>query len=113
MPKIKLSITLSEELIEDIDKKRGLIPRSAYIEHALQKIRLKKLFFLLPFVFLFLLSPQFADAGNITLQPGVEGNDTYIREDAAGWSGGGALDQLNFGFTTDGNRMRALFQFNL
>ena len=42
MKKTKLSITLSEDLLSDIDKQRGLAPRSTYIEHLLKKIIKKK-----------------------------------------------------------------------
>ena len=31
--KVKISITLERELLEKIDKKRGLVSRSAYIEY--------------------------------------------------------------------------------
>jgi len=36
--KVKISITLERELLEKIDKKRGLVSRSAYIEYLLRKI---------------------------------------------------------------------------
>jgi metal-responsive CopG/Arc/MetJ family transcriptional regulator len=32
-----ISISLSEELIKELDSKRGLVPRSAYIEFLLKK----------------------------------------------------------------------------
>jgi len=37
MLKKKISITLDSELVTKIDKKRGLIPRSVYIDFLLKK----------------------------------------------------------------------------
>jgi len=37
MSKENISITISKELLEKIDKKRGLIPRSTYIEKILKE----------------------------------------------------------------------------
>ena len=37
MMKIRISITLSDELIEKIDRSRGLVKRSSYIEHLIKR----------------------------------------------------------------------------
>jgi metal-responsive CopG/Arc/MetJ family transcriptional regulator len=34
--KIKINVTVDEELIEKLDKKRGLIPRSTYINELIR-----------------------------------------------------------------------------
>src|SRR3989338_198824 len=68
-------------------------------------------FLLLLVVLIFLIPGAYADQ-NVTLQPGGEGNDTYIRQDLAD-SNFGTAAELNFGLTGSGERMRALFQFNL
>jgi metal-responsive CopG/Arc/MetJ family transcriptional regulator len=36
--KQKVSLTLDEEIIKEIDKKRGLIPRSTFVEQLLKKV---------------------------------------------------------------------------
>ena len=37
MMKIRISITLSDELIKKIDRRRGLAKRSSYIEHLIER----------------------------------------------------------------------------
>lgn len=37
MMKIRISITLSDELIEKIERRRGLVKRSSYIEHLIER----------------------------------------------------------------------------
>jgi metal-responsive CopG/Arc/MetJ family transcriptional regulator len=39
---VEVSITLEKELFEEIEKQRGLIPRSAFIEHELEQSLKKK-----------------------------------------------------------------------
>jgi len=41
MEKKKVSLTLSEDLLEEIDKQRGLIKRSTFIEQKLRKVILR------------------------------------------------------------------------
>ena len=114
MAKKKLSITLSEKLIKEIDEKRGLIPRSAYLEHVLKNIKLKKLLVILPFILLFLLSSQNINAINTTtIQPDpVNGTDTYLREDNPSTNYGNSTN-LYVGLTASGDKMRDIFKFNL
>ena len=38
MKKRKVSLTLSEDLLEEIDKQRGLIKRSTFIEQKLREV---------------------------------------------------------------------------
>ena len=37
MMKIRISITLSDEFIKKIDRRRGLAKRSSYIEHLIER----------------------------------------------------------------------------
>lgn len=36
--KRKIGITMDEKLIEEIDKERGMVPRSRWIEHELKEL---------------------------------------------------------------------------
>ncbi|MGB3908251.1 MAG: hypothetical protein WBL02_07455 [Methanomethylovorans sp.] len=36
-PKIRFNILLDQDVLDDLDKKRDLIPRSAYIERLIKK----------------------------------------------------------------------------
>ena len=42
MSSVKVTITINPEVIENIDKVRGLIPRSTYIANELSKLNSKR-----------------------------------------------------------------------
>lgn len=37
--KVRISLTIDPEIVQIIDKKRGMVPRSAYISNVLDEIR--------------------------------------------------------------------------
>src|SRR3989344_9366434 len=63
-------------------------------------------------IILVLLALKSTYAETTTIQPGEDGNDTYLREQLPN-SNFGSIDTLNLGLSASNNKMRPLLQFNL
>ncbi|MBI2672316.1 DNRLRE domain-containing protein [Candidatus Woesearchaeota archaeon] len=68
-------------------------------------------YFLLTLLLIFILNKN-VFAETTTIQPGEDGNDTYLREQLPN-SNFGSVDTINLGLSASGQRMRPVLQFNL
>ena len=69
--------------------------------------------FVFGLIFIFILSLSKNNyAATTTIQPGSDGNDTYLREQLPN-SNFGDVDTLNIGLSAASQKMRPVLQFNL